>query len=113
MMWATHTRLRRIPPPCLKRLDKWAREPTGKFASVCLGESRPIDSFCAFVCSKVYKARNGKTGKLMALKRIRMKTEKDGVRRRQSVNIGGPTQLTDTASSSQSQPCERSSCFKS
>lgn len=30
--------------------------------------------------SKVYKARNGKTGKLMALKRIRMKTEKDGVR---------------------------------
>ncbi|KAL9558918.1 hypothetical protein PS6_001029 [Mucor atramentarius] len=27
---------------------------------------------------KVYKARNGKTGKLMALKRIRMKTEKDG-----------------------------------
>ncbi len=30
--------------------------------------------------SKVYKARNGKTGKLMALKRIRMKTEKDGVK---------------------------------
>jgi serine/threonine protein kinase len=29
--------------------------------------------------SKVYKAKNGKTGKLMALKRIRMKTEKDGV----------------------------------
>lgn len=28
----------------------------------------------------MYKARNGKTGKLMALKRIRMKTEKDGVR---------------------------------
>ncbi|KAG1175005.1 hypothetical protein G6F71_004475 [Rhizopus microsporus] len=27
---------------------------------------------------KVYKARNGKTGKLMALKRIRMKNEKDG-----------------------------------
>lgn len=27
---------------------------------------------------KVYKARNGKTGKLMALKRIRMKAEKDG-----------------------------------
>lgn len=27
----------------------------------------------------MYKARNGKTGKLMALKRIRMKTEKDGV----------------------------------
>lgn len=32
-----------------------------------------------FLYSKVYKARNGKTGKLMALKRIRMKTEKDGV----------------------------------
>lgn len=31
------------------------------------------------ICSKVYKARNGKTGKLMALKRIRMKAEKDGV----------------------------------
>ena len=30
--------------------------------------------------SKVYKARNCKTGKLMALKRIRMKTEKDGVK---------------------------------
>ncbi|KAI8355616.1 kinase-like domain-containing protein [Choanephora cucurbitarum] len=27
---------------------------------------------------KVYKARNGKTGKLMALKRIRMKNERDG-----------------------------------
>lgn len=41
-------------------------------------ENYDISNLCAYN-SKVYKARNGKTGKLMALKRIRMKNEKDGV----------------------------------
>lgn len=35
--------------------------------------------FADYVYSQVYKARNNKTGQLMALKRIRMRSDKDGV----------------------------------
>lgn len=79
MMWGILVRLRRIPQHCLKRLVKWVKEHTGMLLSFMLGQVSHTN--VCFDYSKVYKARNGKTGKLMALKRIRMKTEKDGVRR--------------------------------
>jgi len=69
--------------------------------------------------SKVYKARNKLTGEYVALKRIRMETEKDGVsylailRARTGVWIEC-IMHTNVAVyiSSLLQPCERSSYFK-
>lgn len=65
-------------PFCLKKLDKLEKELMGKLYKK--GKVRVRGRNLIIYYSKVYKARNGKTGKLMALKRIRMKTEKDGVK---------------------------------
>lgn len=65
-------------PFCLKKLDKLEKELMGKLYKKGKVGVRGRNLIIHY--SKVYKARNGKTGKLMALKRIRMKTEKDGVK---------------------------------
>lgn len=68
--------------------------------------------------SKVYKARNKLTGEYVALKRIRMETEKDGVsyltiRARTGVWIECIMHTNVAVNiSSLLQPCERSSYFK-
>jgi serine/threonine protein kinase len=48
----------------------------GELVAFCIRGSSP----CFSLRSKVYKARNKETGELVALKRVRMDNEKEGVR---------------------------------
>jgi len=69
----------------LTRLSKWGRAPTGKCPptdgrpNVGSGLSAHLHSPAA--SRQVYKAKSRETGEIVALKRVRMDNEKEGVRK--------------------------------
>lgn len=96
MAWGIHRRRARATSRCTRRWSRSGRGRTGEEAPALPALSsacRGADRFGAPLSRQVYKARDKETGQFVALKRVRMDNEKEGVSRSaaQGEGKGGET----------------------